>query len=211
MAKVSTVKLGAYPASLTLEFFEEEGYVKYKDLDEYFGECYNELETYLSKESFIKNSKRNLLNSVKYKQFMNDEVKMCSKCFKVKPLNSYYNKEDCLYGKNPSCTCCEMEKYNNYKQTERGKEVRKQINKRYYENNKEKFKETVYKWRKENRFVVNTIQNRSRMKKRLKLSGYIVEDANRLDFLVNFKQENNIRGYEELFKRLEGLLNDYRV
>lgn len=211
MDKISTVKLGAYPASFTLELFEEEGYVKYEDLDKYFEECYCEFETYLDKQAFIKNSKRNLLNSIKYKQFMNNEVKMCSKCFKVKPLDSFYSKKKCLYGKSSNCSCCEIEKYNNYKSTEKGSEARKAINKRYYQKNKDKFKESASKWKKANRFTVNIIQNRYRMKKKLEENGYSLEDADELDFLVRFKQENNIKSYEEVFKRLESILNSFKL
>ncbi|EQK39740.1 hypothetical protein C672_3665 [[Clostridium] bifermentans ATCC 638] len=211
MAKVSTVKLGAYPASLTLEFFEEQGYVKYKDLDKYFGECFNELETYLDKESFIKNSKRNLLNSVKYKQFLNDEVKMCSKCFKVKPLNSYYNQKEGLFGKRSLCTSCDSAIAKDYRSTEVGKKTLRKASSKYYLKNKEFHRKINREWRKKNKELAKSIQNRSRMKKKLKLSGYIVEDASKLDFLVSFKQENNIMYYDDLFKRLEGILNDYRV
>ena len=205
--EIGTSKLGAYSMEDTLEIFEREGYVKYKDLDQYFKDCYFDFENKLSEKEFIEKCKKNILRSQKYKQFINNEVKMCSKCGKVKPLKSYTSKKNCLFGVNYMCRSCENEYRREYGKTERGKEVNRKKNINYERNHKDKCKENRRRYKKNNKHKVNAVQNRSRMKKYLKSIGILIEDKEKLDLLVSLKAESGITRYDNFVNKFEGVIN----
>ena len=209
MAKVSTVRLGAYPADLTLEFFEEEGYVKYKDLDKYFEECYCEFETSLSKEDFIRISKASLLRSSKYKEFLNDKIKMCSKCAKDKPLSSFSNSKQSADGKFCYCKKC-MREYQLkwHYEADYNREYYAQVKKDYQKNNRERLNEIKRNWQHNNKDIKRNMQRRFLMKAKLKELGCNADmSRDKLDRLISLKNEYNIKTYKEFYKRFEGVIN----
>lgn len=205
--EIGTSKLGAYSMEDTLEIFEKEGYVKYKDLDQYFKDCYFDFENKLSEKEFIEKSKKNILKSSKYKQFINNEVKMCSICGRIKPLGSYKKRDDCSFGVNYMCRICENSYSREYRKTEKGKEIKRKSSQKYNANNKDKVNKAKLEYQKNNKGKIRKWERRLRMKNYLKSRGIIVDNPAILDNLVQLKNENNIRRYDDLLKQFGSVLN----
>ena len=202
-------RLGAYEADVTIEIFEECGYVKYKDLDKFFNNCYFDFETKLTREKFIKISKENLMKHPKYKEFMNNEVKMCSKCFNIKPLSSFTNRQKSIDGKHHYCNCCKREYEKNlYNTNEKLRIAHYNRCKKCAKNNPERVKKAKEKWYQSNKVIKKKVNKRYLMRKNIKKLGNNKEfTKDELDRLVNLKEEHNIRTYKEFFTRFEGVIN----
>ena len=187
--EIGTSKLGAYSMEDTLEIFEKEGYVKYKDLDQYFKDCYFDFENKLSEKEFVEKSKKNIMRSLKYRQFINNEVKMCCICKKVKPLKSFYDKGE---DKRHECISCCIEVAKKWNKTNR--ERKNEINSNYRVRDKERY---------------NSAKRRYALKKFLKSKGYrdSILTRNKLEKLLAFKDENNIGRYETLLEKFGSVLN----
>lgn len=187
--EIGTSKLGAYSMEDTLEIFEKEGYVKYKDLDQYFKDCYFDFENKLSEKEFIEKSKKNIMRSLKYRQFINNEVKMCCICKKPKPLKSFYDKGE---DKRHECISCCIEGAKKWNKTNR--ERKNEINSNYRVRDKKRY---------------NSAKRRYALKKFLKSKGYrdSILTRNKLEKLLAFKDENNIGRYETLLEKFGSVLN----
>lgn len=81
---------------------------------------------------------------------MDSTKKTCTKCGAEKPLEDYNNQKAGKFGKRATCRECQNKENRDYKQTERGVELRrkwkrsdtgKENSKRYRERNKQKIKE----------------------------------------------------------------------
>ena len=187
--EIGTSKLGAYSMEDTLEIFEKEGYVKYKDLDQYFKDCYFEFENKLSKKEFIEKSKKNIMRSLKYRQFINNEVKMCCICKQPKPLKSFYDKGE---DKRHECINCCIDIAKKWNKANR--ERKNEINSNYRARDKERY---------------NLAKRRYALKSFLKSKGYRESILTRakLEKLLSFKDENNIGRYETLLEKFGSVLN----
>ena len=193
-------RLGAYESDVTIEIFEECGYIRYKDLDQFFDDCYFDFETKLTREKFIKISKDNLMKHPKYKEFINNEVKMCYDCQMVKPLSSYWD-DAYKNGKRPYCAKCCDEKNREWK--ENNKDKVSKHNATYYQKHKDKVREQQRKWAKKNKARNNQIWKRYNLKKTLKAAGYDEDLLTRekLDLIIQLKTENKITTYKEVISR----------
>ena len=207
--EIGTSKLGAYSMEDTLEIFEKEGYVKYKDLDQYFKDCYFDFENKLSEKEFVEKSKKNILKSSKYKQFMNNEVKMCNKCKNVKPLKSFQSDDRYLFGVIDTCKVCKKKYIKEYRKTESGKKSFQKTKKKVVEKYKKENAEYARKYREKNRNITTRTVTRCRLRKFLKEKGYKEDTLTRqkIDILLNLKTENNIFKYSELIEKFGSVLN----
>lgn len=206
--EIGTSKLGAYSMEDTLEIFEKEGYVKYKDLDQYFKDCYFDFENKLSEKEFIEKSKKNIMRSLKYRQFINNEVKMCAYCKKIKPLSSFYSNSSGRDGKRSYCKCCAVDD-----RLEWAKSNRQYINqymREYYKKNKENRREANQLWVDKNRNRSIFLKKRWRLKNFLINNGYDRKllTTSKIDTLLRLKDENNIFKYSELIEKFGSVLND---
>ena len=206
--EIGTSKLGAYSMEDTLEIFEREGYVKYKDLDQYFKDCYFDFENKLSEKEFIEKSKKNIMRSKKYKQFINNEVKMCAYCKKIKPLSSFYDNSSNRNGKRSYCKHCAVDD-----RLEWAKSNRQYINqymREYYKKNKENRREANQLWVDKNRNRSIFLKKRWRLKNFLINNGYDEKllTTSKIDTLLRLKDENNIFKYSELIDKFGSVLND---
>lgn len=204
-------RLGAYEADVTIEIFEECGYIRYKDLDQFFDDCYFDFETKLTREKFIKISKDNLMKHPKYKEFMNNEVKMCSKCKKLKPLSSFASNKISNDGKGSYCGCCDNEYRKEYRKTEKGKEVTRKKNENYRANHKDKCIENQRRYREKNREKLRMEQAVIRMRKYLENIGILIKDKEKLEVLANLKIESGINKYESFVRAFEDTINGYQL
>lgn len=202
-------RLGAYEADVTIEIFEECGYVRYKDLDSFFDDCYFDFETKLTREKFIKISKENLMRDSKYKQFINNEVKICPRCGFVKPLDSFTNDKRRLDGKAPYCRDCKNEyQRDRYNSSEESKKAQLKANKEYASRNPEKVNAIKRKWEKNNKQFGRIKNRRVKMRRNLKKFGFDKDfTIKEIDKLVSIKMENNIKLYADFFERFEGVIN----
>ena len=200
--EIGTSKLGAYGADVTIDIFEEDGYIKYKDLDLFFGDCYFEFETKLNKDDFIRLSKANVLKHPKYKEFLNNEVKMCAKCRSVKPLSSFYY-DVSKPNKRTYCSKCCDELNREWKRN--NKDKTSIHNSTYYNKNKEEVKKQQKRWREKNKNRSSLIGKRYHVKKILKEAGYKEDLLTRekLDLIINLKVENKINSYKEVIERFK--------
>lgn len=196
-------KLGGYEADITIELFEEYGYVKNKDLDKFFKDCYFDFETKLTEEKFIKVSKDNLLKHPKYKEFLNNEVKMCGECKIVKPLSSFWGDAYRYDDKRYYCSSC-CNKRNMEWKTNNKEKVSKH-NATYYKKHKEAIREQQKAWAKKNKDKCNLTWKRYHLRKKLKVEGYREEllTRNKLDLIIQIKVENKIKTYKETIEKFK--------
>lgn len=202
-------KLGGYEADITIELFEECGYVKYENLDKFFEDCYFDFETRFTKEKFIKVSKDNLMKHPKYVEFLNNEVKMCGKCYNFKPLSSFTNSKQSSDGKFYYCKCCKNEyQREQYASNERVRKIHDTASQKYAKNNPDKVRELKKRWYQENKTTKRQTDRRFLMKNNLKKLGC---DKNftrdELNKLVGLKDGHNIKTYKEFFERFKGVIN----
>lgn len=202
-------RLGAYEADVTIEIFEECGYVKYKDLDKFFDDCYFDFETKLTREKFIKISKDNLMKHPKYKEFINNEVKICPRCGNVKPLGSFTNDKLKIDGKATYCRNCKNEyQRNRYNDSDENKKAQLKANREYALKNPDKVRKHKRNWEKNNNQFRRINNRRINMRKNLKEFGINKEfTIKELDRLASLKMESNIKTYKEFFERFEGVIN----
>lgn len=203
--EIGTSKLGAYSMEDTLEIFEKEGYIKYKDLDQYFKDCYFDFENKLSEKEFVEKSKKNIMRSLKYRQFINNEVKMCCICKKIKPLDSFYYNEK--YGKRHECILCNFE-YSK-KWNKENKDKKNKYNRDYWQKNREELLKKRSEWARENKSQYNMGKRRVKLKKFLKEKGYNpnILTPGKLNTLLELKDKNKIRKYETLLEKFGSVLN----
>lgn len=206
--EIGTSKLEAYSMEDTLEIFEKEGYVKYKDLDQYFKDCYFDFENKLSEKEFIEKSKKNIMRSLKYRQFINNEVKMCSHCKKVKPFDSFYNNSKGKNGKRYICRLCSLKA--SKERIERNREQVNERRRRYYCKNKEQVYKSNSLWQRHNKKKYNLSKRRGKLKKILIEKGYNEASLayGKLNILLELKDENKIIKYEDLLRQFGSVLND---
>lgn len=204
--EIGTSKLGAYSMEDTLEIFEREGYIKYKDLDQYFKDCYFDFENKLSEKEFIEKSKKNIMRSHKYKQFLNNEVSICRTCRNVKPIDSFYDRK--TGGKHSMCKKCYVKLYT--KEAKINKEKSSEYQRRYYNKNKETINKKHKIWKMNNRDKCRSADRRCYLKKKLKKLGYddSVLTLEKLNLLLLLKKENNIDKYDVLISKFGSVLND---
>lgn len=203
--EIGTSKLGAYSMEDTLEIFEKEGYVKYKDLDQYFKDCYFEFENKLSEKEFIEKSKKNIMRSLKYRQFINNEVRICSVCRKPKPIDSFYDLRD--NGKHTKCKKCFSEACKEW--TSKNRDKASEYNRRYYYKNREAISKQHKSWKVNNRDKCRLADRRYYLKKILKKLGYDdnILTTEKLNLLLTLKKENNITKYNVLISKFGSVLN----
>ena len=203
--EIGTSKLGAYSMEDTLEIFEREGYVKYKDLDQYFKDCYFDFENKLSEKEFIEKSKKNIMRSLKYREFINNEVKMCCICKKIKPLSSFYDNGE--YGKRHECILCNHEYSKKWNQG--NKDKKKKYNSDYWNRNKKELLKKRGQWARDNKAKYNMSKRRANLKKFLIEKGYDKDAliARKLNIMIELKDKHKIKKYETVLEKFGSVLN----
>lgn len=84
-------------------------------------------------------------------------MKKCSKCKKVKEFSEFHKKKMGKDGLSRQCKICRKEYNKKYRQE--NKDKIKEINKKYYQENKDVIKEKEKKYREKNRLHINELRN----------------------------------------------------
>jgi len=107
----------------------------------------------------------------------------CTKCGEYKPLSEYHNKKGCLFGKNPACKKCNIEKAKEHyvknkdgklkyvkEWAEKNREKTRTYKKKYALNNSEKMKQINRNWAENNKDAIKEKRKtyREKNKDRLK-------------------------------------------
>lgn len=177
-----------------LDSFEEEGYLKGTDLDEYIKECVSiEIpKKYKSEiQEFIDVVKHLIFKDEIYNELLSGKTLMCSKCGLIKPIsrfNTYiYN------GKKSNKNICKKCEYKVHRKwVNKNRDKQKQYNKTRYESNTEYYKEKQNDWR------LNNPELHRLYNKKYKARVYIKNKLNRELTTEEHNLINKLVKYENL-------------
>lgn len=187
----------AYDADDLIEIMEEDGYVNEKKLRIVVAESYMEDIVPISKEDFIKFAMDRILRNPKYKEFLKGEIKMCSKCEKIKPLSSFRYNPHAGYIDNRLGICCKCEKEYYSDKWENDPEYREKkiaYNKAYAQNNIEKVRETKLRYYRENANKINRQKKEHYVKKSLMEAGFKGIDKENVKDILSIQEHFKRKG-----------------
>lgn len=194
-----------------IEEFEESGYLKPSEAKELIDAMYVENVVPIAKDEFVREAFKALEQHKLYKQFLNNEVKMCTNCGDVKPLDSYYPSKDSADKRFAYCKKCNREI--NRSRYENDASYRESIAKgrrKYYENNKERHREVSRRWREKNKAKHTRYNRLYKLNKRLAIIGAEItfDDLSKVEAL---KKDHKLSSLlEACYKFGEGLgIKDY--
>lgn len=185
-----------------IEILYNEGYpTSKKGFETFLNESYeNSIERKRAKSEISK-----FWDSQYVKQVLKGEIRRCKMCNQWHPLDSFSNSSKYENGKrftykNSYCLRCTREYQRNRKRSDKYKEYLK----RYQENNREKVKACKLAHKRKNKAKYNYMQKRQRLKKFLVDRNYDIQDISKLDMLLELKESENIRKFEDLIERHGG-------
>lgn len=189
-SKAQIIKEYLPTPSELIEDFEDTGYLKPQEARELIEATYIEGVIPISKEEFVNMAMKKLEGHHLYKQFIKGEAKMCSKCKNVKPLKSFGEHKDGLYGTDSRCLKCNRDYHKEkYSTDENYKEYKKRKAREWHQENKEHVRETKRIWRENNRDKKNALNKRSRLKKDLIERGFDNITKSALNELIYLKEK----------------------
>lgn len=170
-----------------IEDFEDTGYLKPQEARELIEALYLDDIVPISKTEFVNMAMKKLEGHHLYKQFVEGDVKMCSKCKNIKPLKSFRPQKYGMFGVESRCIKCANEYQNEkYRIDPEHREHKKRIAKEYQERNKERIREIKRAYNQRNKAKKNMWQKRDRLKKMLakcKVENITKDALNQLIFL----------------------------
>lgn len=194
---IGNCKLGAYATQDIIDIFEEFGYIKEEDLDDYFKGLYFEFENKLTLEEFTRRCKRNTLRSLRYKEFINNEIKFCPKCKQLKPLSSFQNMTSSVDGKQYNCRRCRS--FYSKKYIEENREELNKKKREYIKQNKDKQRLYEKRYIQKNRDKIRKKVARANLRKFLQKEEIEIPNMSTLNHIVSFKYKHNIRMWKDAY------------
>lgn len=187
----------AYSSDDLIEIMEEEGYINEKELESMVVKSYMEDIVPFSLEEYVDFSMTRILKHHKYKEFLENEIKMCSRCGNIKPLSSFRYNQHAGYIDNRLGICCKCEREYYSDKWENDPEYRQKkitYNKAYTENNAEKVKETKLRYYRKNASKINRQKKEHYVKKSLIEAGFKGIDKENVKDILSIQEHFKRKG-----------------